>query len=65
MWADRGLVECETCGKYSDHLAVKDKSVLKNPGQLMLCKETIAVCSQIGTKYINAAVWVVRRFVEC
>jgi len=33
--------------------------------QLMLCREIIAVCSEIHTKHINSAMWAERGTVEC
>jgi len=33
--------------------------------RLMLCREIIAVCSEIHTKHINTAVWAERRIGEC
>jgi len=31
----------------------------------MLCREIIAVCSEIHTKHINTAMWAERRVCEC
>jgi len=32
--------------------------------QLMLCREIMAVCSEIHTKHVNTAVWAERRIVN-
>ena len=41
------------------------KFAVQKYGYSVMCREIIAVCSQMHAKYINTAVWAERRIAEC
>ena len=55
------LLNVKPDGTYSDHWALKGLISVIKTSQLVLCREIIAVCSEIHTKHINTAVWAERR----
>ena len=47
------LLNVKPDGTYSDHWALKGLISVIKTSQLVLCREIIAVCSEIHTKHIN------------
>jgi len=63
VWAERGfLFKPELYLKTQSVPCSKHFSSVTKTSQLMLCREIMAVCSEIHTKHINTAVWAKRGF---
>ena len=52
-WQNVEFLNVKTGGTYSDHWALERVMTVIKTSQLMLYRETVAVCSRIHTKHIN------------